>query len=203
MTPLRILIADDHELVRHGLRRVIEDVPGWTICGEATTGRHAVTLARQTHPHVIVMDITMPELNGLEATRQLCALPAPPAILILSMHESTELIRDTLAAGARGYILKSDAGHALVEAVTALAAGKTFLNNKIAALAHDSATLTPREREVIQLAAEGRSSKEIATTLAITLKTCEAHRTNILRKLRLRSISELVRYAIRNNIVEP
>lgn len=203
MTPLRILIADDHELVRHGLRRVIEDVPGWTVCGEATTGRHAVTLAHETHPHVIVMDIAMPELNGLEATRQLCAAAAPPAILILSMHESTELIRDTLAAGARGYMLKSDAGHALVEAVTALAAGKTFFTTKTSALAHPSATLTPREREVVQLAAEGRSSKEIATTLAITVKTCETHRTNILRKLGLRSISELVRYAIRNKIVEP
>lgn len=212
MTPLRILIADDHELVRHGLRRVIAEVPGWTVCGEATTGRHAVALARETKPHVIVMDLAMPELNGLEATRQLCAAPPAPAVLILSMHESEELVRETLAAGARGYILKSDAGTALVAAVTALAAGKTFFTAKISARAHEStappdtresAALTPREREVVQLAAEGRSSKEIAATLAISVKTCETHRTNILRKLGLRSIGELVRYAIRNKIVEP
>lgn len=212
MNALRILIADDHELVRHGLRRVIEDVSGWTVCAEATTGREAVARARETQPHIVVMDIAMPELNGLEATRQICALTPAPAVLMLSMHESAALIQETLAAGAHGYILKSDAGTALVTAVTALAAGKTFFTSKISSLAREgfvnpetreSAALTPREREVVQLVAEGRSSKEIAATLDISLKTCETHRTNILRKLGLRSVTELVRYAIRNQIVEP
>ena len=207
MSPLRLLIADDHELVRHGLRRVIEDVPGWQICGEAVTGRQAVALTRETQPHIVVMDIAMPELNGLEATRQICTAAPTTAVLILSMHESEELIRETLAAGARGYILKSDAGAALVDAVTALATGNTFFTAGISPHARtgdpaEPAALTPREREVVQLAAEGRSSKEIAVTLGISVKTCETHRTNILRKLGLRSISDLVRYAIRNKIVE-
>ncbi|MCX6895766.1 MAG: response regulator transcription factor [Verrucomicrobia bacterium] len=207
MTPLRLLIADDHELVRHGLRRVIEDIPGWQICGEAVTGRQAVALARETRPHIVVMDIAMPELNGLEATRQICAAAPTAAVLILSMHESEELLRETRAAGARGYILKSDAGAALVDAVTALAAGKTFFTAGISPHARpgnpaETAALTPREREVVQLAAEGRSSKEIAVTLGISVKTCETHRTNILRKLGLRSVTDLVRYAIRNKIVE-
>jgi DNA-binding NarL/FixJ family response regulator len=207
MTPLRILIADDHELVRHGLRRVIEDIPGWHVCAEALTGRHAVALTRETHPHIVVMDIAMPELNGLEATRQICAAAPAAAVLILTMHASEELIRETRAAGARGYLLKSAAGTALVAAITALAAGKTFFTARLSPLTRDglpaeTAVLTPREREVVQLAAEGRSTKEIAATLAISVKTCETHRTNILRKLGLRSVTDLVRYAIRNKITE-
>ena len=212
MNPRRILIADDHELVRHGLRGVIADLPGWEVCGEAVTGRQAVALARTTAPQIVIMDVAMPELNGLEATRQICAASPATAVLILSMHESEELIRETIAAGARGYLLKSDAGSALVAALAALAGGGTFFTAKISPVASAAsnsmaeprlpATLTPREREVVQLAAEGRSSKEIATTLGISVKTCEAHRTNILRKLGLRSVSDLVRYAIRNHIVE-
>ncbi|HEX4343172.1 MAG TPA: response regulator transcription factor [Verrucomicrobiae bacterium] len=211
MKPLRILIADDHEMVRQGLRRVIAEQPGWLICGEVATGRQAVERAEATKPDVVVMDFAMPELNGMEATRQICAALPGTEVLILSMHESEELVREILAAGARGYVLKSDAGHSLVNAIKALAEHKPYFTSKISSLVlqgylnpqtRESAALTPREREIVQLVAEGRSSKKVADVLGISVKTAETHRSNILRKLGLRSVSELVRYAIRNKIVE-
>lgn len=212
MKPQRILLADDHEMVRHGLRALIEDQPGWQVCGEANTGRIAVAKARELKPDIVVMDFTMPELNGMEATRQICAELPRTQVLILTMHESEELVREMLNAGARGYVLKSDAGNALVDALKALADQKPYFTSKISALVlqgylnpntRESPTLTPREREIVQLVAEGRSTKEVADKLGISPKTAETHRTNIMRKLNIHSVSDLVRYAIRNKLVEP
>jgi len=212
MKSLRILLADDHELLRQGLRTLIEDQSGWQVCGEATTGREAVTKARELKPDIVVMDFTMPELNGMEATRQIRAALPRTQVLVLTMHESEELVREVLAAGARGYVLKSDAGRALVDALKALAEQKPYFTSKIAALVlegylnpitRENPVLTPREREIVQLVAEGRSTKELADRLGISPKTAETHRTNLMRKLNLHSVSEVVRYAIRNKFVEP
>jgi len=212
MKSLRILLADDHELVRQGLRTLIEGQSGWQVCGEATTGREAVAKTRELKPDIVVMDFTMPELNGMEATRQIRAALPRTQVLILTMHESEELVREVLAAGARGYVLKSDAGRALVDALKALADQKPYFTSKISALVlegylnpitRENAALTPREREIVQLVAEGRSTKELADRLGISPKTAETHRTNIMRKLNLHSVSEVVRYAIRNKLVEP
>jgi DNA-binding NarL/FixJ family response regulator len=212
MKSLRILLADDHELLRQGLRTLIEDQSGWQVCGEATTGREAVAKARELKPDIVVMDFTMPELNGMEATRQIHAALPRTQVLILTMHESEELVREVLAAGARGYVLKSDAGRVLVDALKALADQKPYFTSKISALVlegylnpitREKAALTPREREIVQLVAEGRSTKELADRLGISPKTAETHRTNIMRKLNVHSVSEVVRYAIRNKLVEP
>jgi len=212
MKSLRILLADDHEMVRQGLRSVIEAQSGWQVCGEAKTGREAVAKTRELKPDIVVMDFTMPELNGMEATRQICATLPRTQVLILTMHESEELVREVLAAGARGYVLKSDAGRALVDALKALADQKPYFTSKISALVlegylnpntRENPALTPREREIVQLVAEGKSTKELADSLGISPKTAETHRTNIMRKLNLHSVSEMVRYAIRNKLVEP
>ena len=212
MKSLRILLADDHELLRQGLRTLIEIQSGWQVCGEATTGREAVAKARELKPDIVVMDFTMPELNGMEATRQIHAALPRTQVLILTMHESEELVREVLAAGARGYVLKSDAGRVLVDALKALADQKPYFTSKISALVlegylnpitRENPALTPREREIVQLVAEGRSTKELADRLGISPKTAETHRTNIMRKLNVHSVSEVVRYAIRNKLVEP
>jgi DNA-binding NarL/FixJ family response regulator len=212
MKNLRILLADDHEMVRTGLRAVIESHLGWSVCGEATNGRKAVAMARELKPDVVVMDFSMPELNGMEATRQIRAALPRTEVLILSMHESEELVRQMLAVGARGYLLKSDAGKALVEAITALSEHKPYFTSKIAAVVlqgylnphkENVRQLTPREREIVQLVAEGKSTKEVADVLGISPKTADTHRTNLMRKLGFHSVSELVRYAIRNQIVQP
>jgi DNA-binding NarL/FixJ family response regulator len=216
--PVRILIADDHEIVRRGLRALVENQPNWTVAGEAVTGRDAIEKAKQTTPDVAIIDIGMPELNGLEATRQILKLLPQTEVLILTMHESEQIVREVLAAGARGYVLKSDAGKDLVAAVDALCQHRTFFSSKVSEmllhtyLRHGERTepaeisrsrLTAREREIVQLLAEGKSNKEVAQTLNISIKTAETHRTNIMNKLDLRSITELVRYAVRNNIVAP
>lgn len=212
MKSLRILLADDHELVRQGLRSMIEEQSGWQVCGEARTGREAVAKARELKPDIVVMDFTMPELNGMEATRQIRATLPHTQVLVLTMHESEELVREVLAAGARGYVLKSDAGRALVDALKALADQKPYFTSRISALVLDgylnpvtreNPVLTPREREIVQLVAEGKSTKELADSLGIKPKTAETHRTNIMRKLNLHSVTEVVRYAIRNKLVEP
>jgi len=212
MKSLQILLADDHEMVRTGLRAVIESHAGWSVCGEASNGRKAVAMARELRPDVVVMDFSMPELNGMEATRQIRAALPCTEVLILSMHESEELVRQMLAIGARGYLLKSDAGKALVEAITALADHKPYFTSKIAAVVlqgylnpqkENVRQLTPREREIVQLVAEGKSTKEVADVLGISPKTADTHRTNLMRKLGFHSVSELVRYAIRNQIVQP
>jgi DNA-binding NarL/FixJ family response regulator len=215
MKPVRILIADDHEVVRQGVRAVLEGQAGWVVCGEAITGREAVAKAVDLQPDIVVLDISMPELNGLEATRQIRSL-VPAKILILSVHESEQVVTEVLAAGAHGYVMKADAGRKLVEAVRALLDDQEFLTKRVhelasraarpsgaAAPSRGSGRLTPREREVLQLLTEGKSNKEIGLTLGMAAKTAETHRTHIMAKLDLHSMSELVRYAIRNRIIEP
>lgn len=214
---LRILIADDHELARRGVRAVLETHPGWEVCGEATDGRESVELAAATKPDVVLLDVGMPNLNGLEASRQILAILPEVAILILTMHDSDSVVREVLRAGARGFLLKSDAGRDLVAAVEALQRQRTFFTTRVSQMVLDgflnrperSASsdnsagdvLTSREREVIQLLAEGKTSKEVAVTLNLSVKTAETHRTNLMRKLGLHSIADLTRYAVRNGIV--
>ncbi len=217
--PFRILIADDHEMVRRGLRDILSAQQDWTVVGEALTGREAVGLAREKHPDLVIMDIGMPELNGLEATRQIIKEFPATEILILTMHESEQLVREVLDTGARGYVLKSDAGRDLVAAVAALRRHKPYFTTKVSEMVltgflnrgqrveetEDAPRLrlTPREREIVQLLAEGKSNKEVATSLCISVKTAETHRSRIMAKLGMHSIGELVRYAVRNRIVEP
>ena len=214
----KILIADDHEIVRHGLRSILESHSEWEVVGEAVTGREAVELAKQTTPNIAVIDVSMPELNGLEATRQILKLLPQTEVLILTMHESEQVVREVLDAGARGYVLKSDAGRDLIAAIEALCQRRTFFSSRVSEmllqsyLTHPERApapeaprnrLTAREREIVQLLAEGKTNKEVASALNISIKTAETHRTNIMNKLDLHSISELVRYAVRNNMVEP
>lgn len=215
MTPVRILIADDHDVVRQGVRAVLEGQAGWVVCGEASTGREAVGKALDLQPDVVILDISMPELNGLEATRQI-RRAVPAKILILTVHESDNVVTELLDAGAHGYVLKTDAGRTLVEAIRALLRHQEFLTERVhrvaargagrrraAAVPRAPGHLTPREREVLQLLTEGKSNKEIGVLLGVTTKTAETHRAHIMAKLELHSMSELVRYAIRNRIIEP
>jgi DNA-binding NarL/FixJ family response regulator len=211
----RILVADDHEVVRRGVRALLEGQPGWVVCGEASTGREAVAMAVDQRPDIVVLDLSMPELNGLEATRQI-RRTVPAKILILTVHESDQVMTEVLDAGAHGYVLKTDAGRKLVDAIRDLLGRREFLTERAqtdatrrtevrrAAVARLGAgALSPREREVLQLLAEGRSNKEIGAVLGTTTKTAEKHREHILAKLKLHSMSALVRYAIRNRIIEP
>jgi DNA-binding NarL/FixJ family response regulator len=211
---LRILVVDDHAVVRRGVRSLLESHEGWEVCGEATTGRDAVEQSRRLRPDVVVMDLSLPELNGLDATRQILKDAPDTEVLVLTMHHSEQLARDVLQAGARGYVLKSDADENLITAVDTLRQHKPFLTSTVTEFvlddyvrrgdgAPDDLVLTAREREIIQLVAEGQSNKAAAATLRISVKTIEAHRANIMRKLHLRSVSDLVRYAIRNKIVQP
>jgi len=218
---LRILVADDHEVARKGIRALLESHPGWEVCAEAKDGRDAVELAATTKPQLVLLDIGMPNLNGLEAARQILAASPDVAILILTMHDSDNVVREVLRAGARGFLLKSDAGKDLVAAVEALQLQRTFFTTRVSQMVldgfldrekrtigtdseDDTATdpLTSREREVIQLLAEGRTSKEVAVTLNLSVKTAETHRTNLMRKLGLHSVADLTRYAVRNGIVQ-
>jgi len=214
--PLRIIVVDDHAVVRRGVRALLESHDGWQVVAEAATGREALDAINRYHPDIVVMDLSLPELNGLEATRQIAQAAPQTEIVVLTMHHSEELARQVLKAGARGYILKSDADQNLITAVDALRQHKPFLTSKVTEFMLDDflrtdqgleqqskEAITPREREIIQLLAEGRSNKETASHLGISVKTIEAHRANIMRKLHLRSLSDLVRYAIRNNITQP
>jgi DNA-binding NarL/FixJ family response regulator len=209
--------VDDHEIVRRGMCALIASHPGWQVCGEAADGRTAVALAKTLQPDVIVMDLCMPELNGLEAARRILQQKRQIPILVLSMHESEQHVREILGAGVRGYVLKSTAGWELLVAVEALLRGETFFTSPVAARVHRTSPgkrsqrvskkmagpLTPREREIVQLLAEGKTNKEVATTLKISVKTAETHRARIMRKLAITSVAALVRYALRNSIVGP
>jgi DNA-binding NarL/FixJ family response regulator len=218
MEALRLLVADDHEVVRKGVRSLIEAQPGWEVAAEASNGREAVEKAKEMKPDVTVLDIGMPSLNGLEAARQMLKNDARAKIVILTMHESDEVIREVLDVGARGYVLKTDAGRDLVTAVNAVRSNKTFFTAKVAQMVLDgylnkkpkkeqanppNGRLTARQREIVQLLAEGKSSKEVAVALGLSVKTAETHRANIMRRLDCHSVSELVRYAVRNNIIDP
>jgi DNA-binding NarL/FixJ family response regulator len=214
MKPVRILIADDHELVRRGLAAQISHHADWTVVAEATNGREAVELALRLKPDLIVLDLTMPELNGLSATRRILAETPAARILILTAHESQQLVREVLAAGAQGYALKSDAGRTLNAALEALLDGRPFFTSKVARIVLEgylrapagepagAPALSARELEIVQLLAEGKSNKDVAKALGISVKTAETHRGNIMRKTGFGSLADLVRYAIRNGIIE-
>jgi DNA-binding NarL/FixJ family response regulator len=218
MKTLRILVADDHDLMRRGLKSLLESHPGWSVCAEAHTGREAVAKAEEIKPDIVILDITMPELNGVEAARRILKASPNTEILVLSVHYSDQLIRDILDAGVRGYIVKSDSDRDLVIAVEALANHKPFFTPRATELILSNFNskggsteipdvigdrLTSREREIVQLLSEGKTSKEVASILGISVKTAETHRANIMRKLEIHSVSELVRYAVRNQIIEP
>jgi DNA-binding NarL/FixJ family response regulator len=214
----RILLVDDHQVVRRGVAGVIQDArPEWEVCGEASTGREAVAAAASLRPDIVVMDISMPDMNGLEATREILKNNPGTEVLILSVHESEQLVHNVLSAGARGYILKQDAGNDLIGALEAVRQHKLFFTSRVSEvvlsgyLGHAAAEapadtpfsrLSPRESEIVKLVAESKSNKEVANILNISVKTVESHRAHIMEKLGLHSVTELVRYAIRNNIVE-
>jgi DNA-binding NarL/FixJ family response regulator len=217
MPALKLLLVDDHEIVRKGLRSMLEAQRDCEVVGEAGDGRQAVAMTKELGPDIVILDISMPSLNGLEATRQILKARPRTRVLILTMHESDPLIRQVLDAGARGYLLKTDAGRDLVSAVESLRRNRTFFTSRVSQMIldgflksdpgpHDAqqtgVRLTPRQREIVQLLAEGKSSKEIAVALALSVKTAETHRANIMRKLDCHSVSEVVRYAIRNKIIE-
>jgi DNA-binding NarL/FixJ family response regulator len=215
MGTVSLLVADDHEVIRQGLRALIKEQPGWKLAAEATDGRDAVAKAAEFQPDVAILDVTMPLLNGIEATKQIAAASPRTKVLILTIHESDQLSRKAIEAGARGYMFKTDAARDLISAVNSLLMNKTFFTPQVAQMVlngylgkgpkagdDESLRITAREREVVQLLAEGKHSSEAATVLGLSIKTVETHRSNILRKLHCHSVTELVRYAVRNHIVE-
>ncbi|MGD0512607.1 MAG: response regulator transcription factor [Terriglobales bacterium] len=215
---VRILIADDHEVVRRGLCALLQAREGWEICAEAKDGREAVEKAAQLKPDVVILDVGMPNLNGLAATRQLTQADPHCKVIVLTITDSDQVIREALDAGARGFVLKSDAARDLVSAVEALLRNRMFFTPRVNDMVlagfldrgHNGSSnepprlpkLTSREREVIQLLAEGKSSKEVACVLNLSTKTAETHRSNIMRKLGFHSIRDLVVYAVKNNIIQ-
>jgi two-component system response regulator NreC len=215
MDEFKILLADDHETTRQGLRAIVESLPGWSVCGEAKNGREAVELAARLHPTIVVMDMTMPELNGLEATRQIKKEHPPTEVLIFTGQETEKLVRQVFEAGARSYILKTAGRDEVERALRALAEHKSYFTTEVGEIlfakllrgkkgpADDSGDerLSNREREIVQLLAEGASNKDVAEKLGISVTTVETHRATVMKKLGLKAFSELVRYAIRNHIV--
>jgi DNA-binding NarL/FixJ family response regulator len=209
-----VLIADDHEIVRAGVRNLVEGSGKFTCCGQASSGREAVKMAEELEPDVAVLDVTMPELNGIEAAKQILKLCPQTKVLVFTVHDAEQVVMEIFRSGAHGYVLKSDAGRQLVEAIDCVLSGKHYFSSQISEVifnASRDSTLphaqaddkpTTREREVIQLLAEGHSNKEVAAKLGISVKTVETHRAAIMRKLGLHSIGELVRYAIRNKFIE-
>ena len=218
MKKTRILLVDDHHVVRRGVAGVIGDArPEWEVCGEASTGREAVAAAASLKPDIVVMDISMPDMNGLEATREILKNNPGTEVLILSVHESDQIVHDVLAAGARGYILKQDAGTDLIAALEAVRLHRLFFTARVSEVVLSGylgraaagtlpdapfSRLSPREIQIVQLVAESKSNKEVSNILHLSVKTVESHRAHIMEKLGLHSVTELVRYAIRNNIVE-
>ena len=215
MRKLRILIADDHGLVRRGARALLAR-RGWKVVGEVANGRDALEKARELKPDVAIVDISMPELDGVEVVRQVRETVPNTEVLVLTMHESDEMVRRALDAGARGYLLKSDLTECLAKAVKAVSEGKRFLTPKVSEIVLDGflktkgqhqqvertgVQLTPRETQIIRLLAEGRSNKEIASELAIAVRTVETHRAKIMSKLGFHSLAELIHYTMRNGII--
>lgn len=217
MKTLRILIADDHEIIRHGLRALLQDHEGWEVCGEAGDGQDAVAKAVLLKPDLVILDIEMPHLNGLDAAREILRQGPQTMILVLTIHESEQLIREVLNVGAKGFLLKSDAARDLIAAVEAVQDNRTFFTSRVAEVVLEvylrgvnsistpkplHNRLTPRELQVVELLAEGKTTKEVAALLSMSVKTAETHRSNIMHKLSLHSATQLVLYAVRNNIVQ-
>ena len=210
---LRILIADDYDIAREGIRALIERQADWEVCGSVGNGREALEKATELKPDIVILDMTMPELNGIDAAVQIKRRLPNTEILMLTAHESDNLIRQAFDAGIKSYVLKSDAHHFLVEAIESLSRHKPYVTAKVSEIlfsnesrrgdAEPGHRLTARERQVVQLVAEGKSNKEIGNALGISLRTAENHRANILRKLNLDSVAGLVRYAIRTKMIEP
>ena len=212
---LRIVVADDHELVRRGIRDLLLEQPDWKVVGEAVSGRKAIEMVKKLKPDIAIVDITMPDMDGLEVTRRIRDAARETQVLILTMHESDQMVRRVLEMGARGYVLKSDMAAHLVQAVRDLANGKISLTPKVSTMVLEGflkggesrqpenghARPTPREVEIIRRLAEGKSNKEIAAELGITLRTVETHRGRIMMKMRLHSLTELIHYAIRDKII--
>ena len=217
MKTARILIADDHGLLRRGLRAALAECPHLHVEAEAEDGRTAVELALTLKPDIAILDVSMPQLNGLDAARAIVAGSPATRVLVLTAHESEQLVREVLRAGARGYLLKSDAASELIPAIEALLADRPYFTSTVAQLvlagflkagdgeaaAEGGPSLSPREREIVQLLAEGKSSKEIARALSIAVATADTHRSNIMRKMGFESISDVVRYAIKNKMIDP
>jgi DNA-binding NarL/FixJ family response regulator len=214
MTPVtRILIADDHEVVRSGLRAILEAQDGWEVVAEARDGKEAVAKAAETKPHVAIVDYSLPLMNGVEVTRQIRSRVPATEVLIFTMHDSDVLIGELLEAGARAYLLKSDAKQYLIAAVASLAEHKPFFTGRVSEQLLDSflsshhgktdISLSPRERGIVQLIAEGHSNKEMSEILGLSIKTIETHRAAAMRKINVTSTAAIVRYAIRNKLVEP
>jgi two-component system response regulator NreC len=215
MNPIRVLLADDHKLIRAGLRLVVDQQPDLSVVGEADDGRQAVELARSLQPDVVVMDIGMPNLNGIEAARQIRDIRPDAAVVMLSMHSDEGYVLRALGAGARAYLLKDSATTDLVQAIRAVVEGKSFFSPAVSKVllqdymrklqrsgAEDSYDLlSPREREVLQLVAEGKSNKEIASLLNLSVYTVETHRAKIMQKLNLKGVPELILYAVRKGII--
>jgi len=209
----RILIADDHDVVRSGIRSILEGQDGWEVVAEASDGKSAVSKAIETQPDVAIIDYSLPVMNGADATRQIRARLPKSEVLIFTMHYSDALIGDVLQAGARGFLLKSDAQHYLVSAVQSLAAHQPFFTGQLSEKLLETyltaqgqpagSTLSSRERMVVQLIAEGHSNKDMSSVLNLSVKTIETHRAAAMRKLNVTSVAALVRYAIRNRLVEP
>ncbi|HEY8371033.1 MAG TPA: response regulator transcription factor [Thermodesulfobacteriota bacterium] len=212
--PVRILLADDHDVVRRGLHELLSARPAWRVCAEAVEGREAVELTLRHRPHIVVLDLSLPGLNGLDVIRQIRSEAPESEILVYTMHESEQLAREALLAGARGFVVKSDSIGRLVDAIEALARHRAFVTPRMAGVVEDGPPsrrrrppsdadprLTSREREVVQLLAEGKSNKELSVILGISVKTVETHRAAVMRKLGLGAFADLVRYAIRNGLV--
>jgi DNA-binding NarL/FixJ family response regulator len=215
--PLKILIADEHDVMRQDFNAIIEGHPGWEVCGVASNGREAVEKAGELRPHVVVIDLMMPELNGLDAARQIKRQLPATEILMFTAHQTEELIRNAFEAGVKSFVLKAEAPQFLVEAIESLARHKPFFTGKVSEIlfsqilnradgvrgdAPKGQPLSAREREIVHLLADGKSNKEVAAALGISVRTAESHRAAILRKLNLDSIAGLVRYAIRNKLIE-
>jgi DNA-binding NarL/FixJ family response regulator len=213
---LRILVADDHELVRHGIRGLLRARRGWRVIGEATNGQEAVEKTNKLKPDVAILDVSMPDSDGLQATRQIRDASPNTKVVVLTMHESDQMVRRVLDAGALGYVLKSDLAANLVKAVKNVSAGRLFLTPRVSEIVLKGflkngnqadppeltqARPTPREVEIIQLLAEGKANKVIAASLGITIRTVETHRARIMVKLGLHSVAGLVHYAIRQKII--
>jgi DNA-binding NarL/FixJ family response regulator len=212
----RILVADDHEIVRRGICSLLSNRSGWELCAEAGNGREAVEKAKELRPDLVILDLHMPSLNGLEAARQILRDNPQQRILVLTITDSEQMAQELLRVGAKGYVLKSDAATDLINAVEALQLNRTFFNSGIEQMVLEGylngggpslthicglSNLTSREREVLQLLAEGKTTKEVAVALGLSVKTAETHRSNVMRKLDLHSVSELVLYAVRNDII--